>query len=47
MAVLSLFDGRVYAWLINLTGVFGAIVFLFPNLYRGFATASLYDVRSR
>jgi hypothetical protein len=27
----------------NLTGLFGAIVLLFPDLYRRFATAFLYE----
>ncbi|MBP2252822.1 hypothetical protein J2754_003182 [Halarchaeum solikamskense] len=27
----------------NLTGVFGAIVLLFPDLYQRFATAFLYE----
>jgi len=43
IAGISLFDGRAYAWLMNLTGVFGAIVLLFPDLYRRFATAFLYE----
>ncbi|MFD1687503.1 hypothetical protein [Halobellus litoreus] len=40
IAVISFFDGRAYAWLMNLTG---AIVLLFPDLYRKFATAFLYE----
>jgi len=43
IAVISLFNRRAYAWLMNLTGVFGAIVLLFPDLYRRFATAFLYE----
>jgi hypothetical protein len=43
IAAISLLNGRAYAWLMNLTGVFGAIVFLFPDLYRRFATAFLYE----
>ncbi|MFC5136532.1 MULTISPECIES: hypothetical protein [Haloferacaceae] len=43
IAAISLFAGRAYAWLMNLTGVFGAVVFLFPDLYRKFATAFLYE----
>ena len=39
----SLFNDRAYAWLLNLTGVFGAVVFLFPDLYRKFATVFLYE----
>ncbi|AAV44606.1 unknown (plasmid) [Haloarcula marismortui ATCC 43049] len=43
IAAISLLNGRAYAWLMNLTGVFGAIVFLFPDLYRRFATTFLYE----
>lgn len=43
IAAISLFDRRAYAWLMNLTGVFGAVVVLFPDLYRKFATAFLYE----
>jgi hypothetical protein len=40
---ISLRNGRAYAWLMNLTGLFGAIILLFPDLYRRFATAFLYE----
>lgn len=43
LAAISLFGGQPYAWLMNLTGAFGTVVFLFPNLYRKFATAFLYE----
>lgn len=43
IAAISLRNGRAYAWLMNLTGLFGAIVLLFPDLYRRFATAFLYE----
>ncbi|MDS0478103.1 hypothetical protein [Natrinema sp. 1APR25-10V2] len=43
IAAISLFGGQLYAWLMNLTGAFGTVVFLFPNLYRKFATAFLYE----
>jgi hypothetical protein len=43
IAAIALFDGRAYAWLMNLTGVFGATVLFFPTLYREFATAFLYE----
>ncbi|MGB9965705.1 hypothetical protein [Halobacterium hubeiense] len=43
IASISPLNGRAYAWLMNLTGLFGAIVFLFPDLYRRFATAFLYE----
>lgn len=43
IAALSFIGGRPFAWLMNLTGVSGAIVLLFPDLYRKFATAFLYE----
>jgi hypothetical protein len=43
VAVISLLGGRSYAWMMNLTGAFGAAVFLFPDLYRNFATTLLYE----
>lgn len=43
IAVISLLGGRSYAWMMNLTGAFGAVVFLFPDLYRKFATTLLYE----
>jgi hypothetical protein len=43
IAVVSLLGGRSYAWMMNLTGAFGAVVFLSPDLYRKFATTLLYE----
>ena len=43
IVAVSVLDGRPYAWLMNLTGAFGAVVFLFPDLYRKFATMFLYE----
>lgn len=43
VAVISLFGGRPYAWMMNLTGTFGAVVLVFPGLYRKFATGFLYE----
>lgn len=43
VAVVALLGGRSYAWLMNLTGVFGAVVLVFPDLYRRFATTLLYE----
>ncbi|WP_178915440.1 hypothetical protein [Natronomonas gomsonensis] len=43
VAVVSLLGGRSYAWMMNLTGVFGAVILVFPNLYRKFASTLLYE----
>jgi hypothetical protein len=43
ITLASLAGGRAHAWLMNLTGVFGAIVVVSPDLYRTFATALLYE----
>ncbi|WP_276270944.1 hypothetical protein [Haloarcula litorea] len=43
VAVISLLGSRSYAWMMNLTGVFGAIVLVFPDLYRKFASTFLYE----
>lgn len=39
----SLVGGRAYAWMMNITGVFGAIIVVSPDLYRRFATEFLYE----
>lgn len=39
----SLVGGRAYAWLLNLTGAFGAVLVLFPQVYRELATSLVYD----
>lgn len=38
-----LLGGRAYAWLSSLTGVFGVVVFAFPEAYREFAARFLYE----
>ena len=43
IAVVSLLGGRSYAWMMNLTGAFGAVVLVFPSLYREFASTFLYE----
>jgi hypothetical protein len=43
VAVVSVIGCRVYAWLMDLTGVFGAVVLFFPEAYRDFATTLLYE----
>ena len=43
VAMISLLGGRPYAWMMNLTGAFGAVVLVFPGLYRKFATTFLYE----
>lgn len=43
ITLASLLGGRAYAWMMNLTGFFGAIVLLFPQLYREFASALVYE----
>ncbi|GAB6880123.1 hypothetical protein JCM17823_23970 [Halorubrum gandharaense] len=39
----SLIGGRAYAWMMNLTGTFGAVILLFPQLYQRVATTLLYE----
>ena len=43
VTVASLIGGRTYARMMNLTRIFGAVVLLFPQLYRKFATTLLYE----
>lgn len=43
VTVASLLGGRAYAWMMNLTGAFGAVVLLVPQLYREFAKALVYE----
>lgn len=43
VAGASLVGRRPYAWLMTLTGFFGAILLLFPQLYRRFAAGFLYE----
>ncbi|AQL41314.1 hypothetical protein BV210_00660 [Halorientalis sp. IM1011] len=43
IAVISLLGGRSYGWTMNVTGAFGAIVLVFPDLYRKVAVTLLYE----
>lgn len=43
LTLASLTGGRAYHRLMDLTGIFGAIVILFPRAYRRFAIALLYE----
>lgn len=47
VAIASLTGGRAYAWMMNLTGVFGGVLLLSPRLYRRFATELLYEEPER
>lgn len=47
VAGASLIGGRAYAWMMNLTGVFGVVLLLSPRLYREFATELLYEEPER
>ena len=41
LAVLR--GGRLYAWLLNVTGIFGAVLFLLPRLYEQIAGPLVYE----
>ncbi|WP_394740885.1 hypothetical protein [Natronococcus roseus] len=43
VTLASLTGGRAYARLMDLTGLFGAVVVLFPQLYRRFVLGFLYE----
>ncbi|MEF8807634.1 hypothetical protein [Natronomonas sp.] len=43
IAVASLAGGKAYAWMMNLTGVFGGVVLIFPDLYPRLAATFLYE----
>lgn len=43
VTLASLSGGRAYAWMMNLTGIVGAFVLLFPQGYRTFAATLLYQ----
>jgi len=43
VTIASLAGGRAYARMMDLTGAFGAVVLLFPQLYRRFAITVLYE----
>lgn len=41
--MVSRIGGRPYAWLMNVTGLFGAFLLVFPRRYREIATVFLYE----
>lgn len=43
VTIASIIGGRVYGRMMAFTGMFGAIVLLFPRLYRRFAITLLYE----
>lgn len=43
VTVLSLLGGRGFAWMMNVTGAFGAFVLLFPERYQRLAARLLYE----
>lgn len=47
VALASLIGGRPYVWMLNLTGIFGAVVLVVPDLYRSVATGLLYTDPTR
>ncbi|MGM0604963.1 MAG: hypothetical protein ACQETB_04735 [Halobacteriota archaeon] len=43
IALAAIRDGRLYAWLMNLTGIFGAILLFVPTLYDPIAGPPVYE----
>lgn len=43
VTLASLTGGRAYAWMMNLTGVFGVFLLLFPERYRTVGATLLYE----
>ncbi|UWG49191.1 Uncharacterized protein AArcCO_4016 (plasmid) [Halalkaliarchaeum sp. AArc-CO] len=43
IVLAALRDGRLYAWLMNLTGLFGAVLVLVPGLYERIAGPLVYE----
>ena len=43
ITVVCLLKGRPYAWMMNLTGAFGAVILFFPELCRKLASMLLYE----
>ncbi|ELZ42014.1 hypothetical protein C471_05194 [Halorubrum saccharovorum DSM 1137] len=43
IALAALRDGRLYAWLMNLTGIFGAVLCFVPRLYEQIAGPLVYE----
>ena len=43
ITLAALRGGRLYAWLMNVTGIFGAVLFFFPRLYEQIAGPLVYE----
>lgn len=43
IVLAALRDGHLYAWLMNLTGIFGAILLFVPGLYERIAGPIVYE----
>ncbi|MDV7351120.1 hypothetical protein R3751_15200 [Halorubrum distributum] len=43
LTLAALRDGRLYAWLMNVTGIFGAVLLFVPRLYEQIAGALVYE----
>ena len=43
IALAALRDGRLYAWLMNLTGIFGGVLLIVPGLYERIAGPFVYE----
>ena len=43
ITLAALRDGRLYAWLMNLTGIVGAVLFFIPRLYEQMAGPLVYE----
>jgi len=43
ITLAALRDGRLYAWLMNITGIVGAVLFFIPRLYEQMAGPLVYE----
>ncbi|MFC5134782.1 MULTISPECIES: hypothetical protein [Haloferacaceae] len=43
LTLAALRNGRLYAWLMNITGIFGAVLFFIPRLYERIAGPLVYE----
>ncbi|MDB2239496.1 hypothetical protein [Halorubrum ezzemoulense] len=43
ITLAALRDGRLYAWLMNVTGIFGAVLLFVPRLYEQIAGVLVYE----
>ena len=43
ITLAALRDGRLYAWLLNITGIVGAVLLFIPRLYEQIAGALVYE----